>query len=113
MFSVLLRAGQGLLARGTALALSAGKDGTGEMVVPLVTSTRTDPDNDVEETLTANCVLAEPVDTVGNPPLFTASPDRTGNFCAAQPDYRHRIHTHSGRRGGTAQGRYPPQLDAR
>jgi len=56
VFSVKVRAGQGTLIRGTALALVSGGDKSGEMVV-LGTAAGT------SETLTANCVLAESVDT--------------------------------------------------
>lgn len=56
VFSVMLRAGQGILARGTALALVTGGDKPGEMVL-LGTEAGTG------ETLAANCVLTDVVDT--------------------------------------------------
>lgn len=58
--TVKIRAGQGELARGTVLALSGGTGGDGAMVI-LGTEAGED------ETLTPNCILAEPVDT-GNEP---------------------------------------------
>lgn len=56
VFAVALRAGQGILTRGTALALSTGTAGKGDMVI-LGTEAATD------ETLTANCILADDTDT--------------------------------------------------
>ena len=54
--TVKIRAGQGELVRGTVLALSGGTGGDGAMVI-LGTEAGED------ETLTPNCILAEPVDT--------------------------------------------------
>ena len=51
-FTIQLRAGQGKLVRGTVLALSSNED-----MVILGTAA------DEEETITANCVLAEGIDT--------------------------------------------------
>lgn len=54
--TVKIRAGQGVLARGTALALSGGTGGDDAMVA-LGTAAEAD------ETLTADCILADEVDT--------------------------------------------------
>lgn len=54
--TVKIRAGQGELARGTVLALSTGTGGDNAMVI-LGTGAGQN------ETLTPNCILAEPVDT--------------------------------------------------
>lgn len=73
-FSVSLRAGQGKLARGTVLALSTGTGGKSDMVI-LGTATVTN------ETLTANCILCDDVDTgavAGT--AIVALAYRTGHF---------------------------------
>lgn len=54
--TVKIRAGQGELARGTVLALSTGTGGDNAMVILGTTAGQ-------NETLTPNCILAEPVDT--------------------------------------------------
>lgn len=56
VFAVALRAGQGILKRGSALALSSGTAGKGDMVL-LGTEAATD------EALAANCILADDADT--------------------------------------------------
>ena len=71
-FSVDLRAGQGVLQRGTALALSSGDMGDGCMVI-LGTAAG------ANEELTANCVLADPVDT-GTGGAVHGIAYRTGSF---------------------------------
>jgi len=78
VFSVKLRAGQGALTRGTALALVSGGSRAGEMVM-LGTAAS------AGETVEANCVLAEPVDTgasAGN--AFHGVAYRTGHFIRNQ-----------------------------
>lgn len=54
--TVKIRAGQGELARGTVLALSTGTSGDNAMVILGTTAGG-------NETLTPDCILAEPVDT--------------------------------------------------
>ena len=66
---VLIRAGQGVLLRGTVLALSSDD----EMMVIL----GTEPDGG--ETLTANCILTDPVDASGSENV-PAVAYRTGHF---------------------------------
>ena len=68
--------------RGTVLALSAGTAGDGKLVILGSTAT-------TNETLTANCILAEDVEV----------PQQAG--C------RKRLHPEGDRRGGAAQGRHP------
>ena len=69
-FAIQLRAGQGELLRGTVLALSSGED-----MVILGTEA------DTEETLTANCVLAESIDTgSATGTAVTGLAYRTGHF---------------------------------
>lgn len=53
---VKLRAGQGILERGTVLASSTGTGGDGSMVILGTAAVE-------NETLTADCVLCDPVDT--------------------------------------------------
>ena len=64
-----IRAGQGQLARGTVLALSSDDD--------LMVILGTDPEQD--EILTANCILADPVDASGSV-VVPAVAYRTGHF---------------------------------
>jgi len=74
VFTVPLRAGQGIITRGTVLALSSGTGGDDAMVI-LGTAAEED------ETLTANCILAQDVDTgegAGDP--VNALAYRTGHF---------------------------------
>jgi hypothetical protein len=74
VFSVPMRAGLGVVTRGTVLALSSGTGGDAAMVI-LGTQAI------VDETLTANCILAQDVDTgteAGVP--VTALAYRTGHF---------------------------------
>lgn len=71
VFTVPLRAGQGIVTRGTVLALSSGDNA----MVILGTTVGTN------ETLTANCILAQDVDTgegTGDP--VNALAYRTGHF---------------------------------
>lgn len=74
VFSVIVRKGTAAvtLKRGTVLALSGGTAGDGKLVV-LGTAAATN------ETLTANCVLAEDVE-VGTAADVTALAYRTGHF---------------------------------
>lgn len=72
--TVKIRAGQGTLLRGTVLALSEGTGGDGAMAI-LGTAAGTD------ETLTANCILADDIDTgaeTGEAVVGTAY--RSGHF---------------------------------
>lgn len=71
VFSVTIKGGAGELKRGSVLALSTGTAGTGKMVL-LGTDAATD------ETLTANCILAEDVDTTAGDTVALAY--RTGHF---------------------------------
>ncbi|XCH78324.1 MAG: head decoration protein [Candidatus Dehalobacter alkaniphilus] len=71
VFHVSIRANEGDLARGTVLALSTGSAGDGKMVILGTTAI-------TNETLTANCILAEAV-TVGAT-AATALAYRTGHF---------------------------------
>ena len=73
--------------RGTVLALSAGTAGDGKLVILGSTAT-------TNETLTANCILAEDVE-VGTTADVTVLA------------YRKRLHPEGDRRGGAAQGRHP------
>ena len=77
--------------RGTVLALSAGTAGDGKLVILGSTAT-------TNETLTANCILAEDVE-VGTTADVTVLAYRTGR--------RKRLHHEGDRRGGAAQGRHP------
>ena len=79
--------------RGTVLALSAGTAGDGKLVILGSTAT-------TNETLTANCILAEDVE-VGTTADVTVLAYRTGHFA------RNKLAVASGRRGGAAQGRHP------
>ncbi len=72
--TVKIRAGQGELARGTVLALSSGAGGDNAMVILGTTAGE-------NETLTPDCILAEPVDTggeAGDPVIGVAY--RSGHF---------------------------------
>lgn len=71
VFHVSIRANEGALARGAVLALSTGSAGDGKMVILGTTAI-------TNETLTANCILAEAV-TVGATAV-TALAYRTGHF---------------------------------
>lgn len=74
VFSVSMRAGLGVVVRGAVLALSSGVAGDDEMVVLGTASI-------VDEVLTANCILAQDIDTgavVGA--AVTALAYRTGHF---------------------------------
>lgn len=71
VFHVSIRADEGALARGTVLALSTGSAGDGKMVILGTTAVS-------DETLAANCILAEDV-TVGETDV-TALAYRTGHF---------------------------------
>lgn len=71
-FVVKLKAGQGVLKRGTALALSGGEAGTGQMVI-LGTAAA------ANEALTANCILCDDTDT-GTGDAVAALAYRTGHF---------------------------------
>lgn len=74
VFSVSMRAGLGVVARGTVLALSAGTGGDASMVILGTTA-------GVDETLAANCILAEAIDTGAAPgTAVTALAYRTGHF---------------------------------
>jgi hypothetical protein len=74
VFSVPMRAGLGPVKRGTVLALSAGSAGDSAMVILGTTAIS-------NETLTANCVLAEDVETGGSGgTAITALAYRTGHF---------------------------------
>lgn len=74
VFSVSMRAGLGVVARGTVLALSAGTGGDASMVILGTTA-------GVDETLTANCILAEAIDTGAEAgTAVTALAYRTGHF---------------------------------
>lgn len=70
--TVKLAAGTGILKRGTVLALSASTDGDGKLVILGPTTT-------TNETLTANCILAEDVE-VGTTADVTVLAYRTGHF---------------------------------
>ena len=82
--------------RGTVLALSAGTAGDGKLVILGSTAT-------TNETLTANCILAEDVE-VGTTADVTVLAYRTG---PQQAGRRKRLHPEGDRRGGAAQGRHP------
>jgi hypothetical protein len=74
VFSVSMRAGLGVVTRGTVLALSTGTAGDNAMVILGTAAV-------VDETLTANCVLAEDVDTGDVPGAAVhALAYRTGHF---------------------------------
>lgn len=70
--TVKLAAGTGILKRGTVLALPAGTAGDGKLVILGSTAT-------TNETLTANCILAEDVE-VGTTADVTVLAYRTGHF---------------------------------
>ena len=73
-FSVPMRAGLGVVTRGTALVLSAGTGGDAAMVILGTTA-------GVDETLTANCILAQDIDTGAEAgTAVTALAYRTGHF---------------------------------
>lgn len=71
VFHVSIRANEGALVRGTVLSLSTGSAGDGKMVILGTTAI-------TNETLAANCILAEAV-TVGATAV-TALAYRTGHF---------------------------------
>ena len=83
--------------RGTVLALSAGTAGDGKLVILGSTAT-------TNETLTANCILAEDVE-VGTTADVTGLPHRP--LRPQQAGRRKRLHPEGDRRGGAAQGRHP------
>lgn len=85
--------------RGTVLALSAGTAGDGKLVILGSTAT-------TNETLTANCILAEDVE-VGTTADVTALAYRTGHFARNKLAVAKRLHPEGDRRGGAAQGRHP------
>lgn len=74
VFSVSMRAGLGIVTRGTVLALSAGTAGDASMVILGTTAV-------VDETLTANCILAQDIDTGSSAgAAVNALAYRTGHF---------------------------------
>lgn len=73
VMSVKVVASQGVLSRGTVLALISGTAGTGNMVILGTTAAS-------NETLTANCILADDVDT-GTSDAVAATAYRSGHFC--------------------------------
>lgn len=72
VMSVKVAASQGVLTRGTVLALSTGTAGTGNMVILGATAAS-------NETLAANCILADAVDT-GTGDAVVATAYRSGHF---------------------------------
>jgi hypothetical protein len=72
VMSVKVAASQGVLARGSVLALSTGTAGTGNMALLGTTGAS-------NETLTANCILADEVDT-GTGDAVVATAYRSGHF---------------------------------
>lgn len=73
-FSVPMRAGLGVVTRGTVLALSSGTGGDAAMAILGTTAI-------TNETLTANCVLAQDIDTGSSAgAAVTALAYRTGHF---------------------------------
>lgn len=73
VISVKVAARQGVLARGTVLAMSTGTSGSGNMVI-LGTTAGSD------EVPAANCILADDVDT-GTGDAVVATAYRSGHFC--------------------------------
>lgn len=73
-FAIQLRAGQGELARGTVLALSTGTASKNDMVILGAVAVS-------DETLAANCILAESIDTgEASGATVTGLAYRTGHF---------------------------------